>query len=98
LAFSPDGSLLASARVDGTAQVWELSNGRPLFTFAGHTSGVQAVAFSPDGNRLYSLGRDGMVRAWDLSSGAGGAWLNLAYEGAQSISYSQRDAAGCLEH
>ena len=52
VAFSPDGTLLASAGADHTIRLWNVeksvsSIGRVLI---GHTDQVSEVAFSPDGS------------------------------------------------
>mmetsp|Transcript_9880 Transcript_9880/g.24345 ORF Transcript_9880/g.24345 Transcript_9880/m.24345 type:complete len:1001 (+) Transcript_9880:2-3004(+) len=67
VAFSADGSLLASASADTTVR---LSNGRtmdPLGVLRGHRDIVSAVAFSPDGLLLASACYDGQVMLWDPS-------------------------------
>jgi WD40 repeat protein len=69
LAFSPDGSLLASASHDRTVKVWDVSGGKLLRTFRGHTGRVHGVACSPDGRRIASCGSDGSVRVWEPSTG-----------------------------
>jgi WD40 repeat protein/serine/threonine protein kinase len=70
IAFSPDGSLLASAGGEGTVKLWESSSGRPVSTsLVGHTSKAEWVAFSPDGFRLACSGWDGSVRIWDVKTG-----------------------------
>jgi WD40 repeat protein len=70
IAFSPDGSLLASASLDCTIRVWSTTNWANLQTLSGHTNGVASVAFSPDGQKIVSGSIDGTVEIWNWSSGA----------------------------
>jgi WD40 repeat protein len=64
LAFSRDGSRLASASHDKTIKVWDVASGKELLDLAGHDHWVQTVAFSPDGHTLASGGQDNTVRLW----------------------------------
>ena len=59
VAWSPDGTRLATAGDDGTVRVWDAATGAPPRTLTGHTGGVRAVALVPDGTRLASAGDDG---------------------------------------
>ena len=69
VAFSPDGSLIASAFRDDTIHFWNgftgETSGEPL---TGHEGGVRCVAFSPDGSLVASGGVDGTIRIWDVQT------------------------------
>ncbi|KAL7819211.1 hypothetical protein V8C44DRAFT_131410 [Trichoderma aethiopicum] len=51
LAFTPDGTQLASGSSDGTARVWDTETGTCIRTFSCHDH-VLDMAFSPDGKYL----------------------------------------------
>jgi WD40 repeat protein/tRNA A-37 threonylcarbamoyl transferase component Bud32 len=69
VAFSPDGTRLASASKDGTAKLWAITTGQELCTLKKHMGPVWGVAFGPDGKRLASAGGDKTVRLWDADTG-----------------------------
>jgi WD40 repeat protein len=70
VAFSPDGSLLASACDDGNVRLWNPATGHERWMLVGHTVAVNSVAFSPAGDLLASASSDGTVRVWDPTTGA----------------------------
>ncbi len=69
LAWSPDGTHIASASADHTVQIWEVNSGRPKLFYNGHSDVVWCVAWSPDGTRLATGSRDHTVQVWDAQTG-----------------------------
>jgi WD40 repeat protein len=69
LAFNPDGTLLATSDPKGEIRLWQVSDGKQLMTYKGHTSWVRSVTFSPDGQTLASGSEDQTIRLWDVYSG-----------------------------
>ena len=69
LAFSPDGTLFATAGRDWTIRLWDVATGGPLGHPLRHDGRVRAVAFSPDGMLLAAASMDERVQLWDVASG-----------------------------
>jgi len=61
MAFSADGSLLASALDTGRVRLWNSSTGQEVQNL-GHTGPVKAVAFSADDSLLASASSGETVR------------------------------------
>jgi WD40 repeat protein len=72
LAFSLDGTILASASVDQTIRLWNVANRQCVRTLVGHITHVFSLSFTPDGNFLASGGYDltGTIRLWSVASGS----------------------------
>ena len=72
LAFTPDGTALASAggqTEDFTINIWEIASGQEIAILAGHSDNVWGVAFSPDGQMLASVSSDKTAKIWDWRNG-----------------------------
>jgi serine/threonine protein kinase/WD40 repeat protein len=65
VAWSPDGTRLATGANDNTIRIWDAETFETLLVLRGHESYVHDVAWSPDGTQLASASGDGTVRLWD---------------------------------
>jgi WD40 repeat protein len=70
VAFSPDGTLIASPSLDGIV-LWEVASGEEYLVLPTPTDTHDDynVTFSPDG-RIVAVGRmEGIVNLWDVATG-----------------------------
>ena len=64
VAWSPNGSLLATASADNGGRIYRADTGA-LVTFLGeHSNQVVGVGFSPDGASVVTASLDGSARIW----------------------------------
>ncbi len=66
VAYSPDGTALASGSRDGTVRIWSLTAPHNRVVLQGHTGWVNAVAYSPDNRWLASADNNGTIILWNL--------------------------------
>jgi WD40 repeat protein len=65
VAYSPDGTMIASGDSDGTTKVWRSADGMLLRTFPGR---AEFVKFTPDGKQLVAADT-GLARVWQIADG-----------------------------
>jgi len=74
VAFSPDGTRVASADYRGVIHVTDHA-GEAVHTLRAEAGGpINAVVWAPDGSALYSAGYDGRIRRWSAEGEPAGSW------------------------
>ncbi|TDD31703.1 hypothetical protein E1287_25445 [Actinomadura sp. KC06] len=70
-AFSPDGTILATADATGWITLWRMADRTTIGQLHHDVGGMQIpMAFRPDGTTLASGGLDGTVRLWSVADKA----------------------------
>ena len=89
LAFSPDGTQLASGGGDTTVRLWNAtSNDEPTILHQYHEGWVNVLAFSPDGKMLASGSTDKTVLLSDTTTGKLLAALTGHINGITALTFS----------
>jgi WD40 repeat protein len=69
LAWSPDSKEIAIAGRARTVQICNVSSGKNVLTYTGHSAEVDAVSWSPNGKYIVSGSWDHTARVWDAKTG-----------------------------
>jgi WD40 repeat protein len=75
VAFSPDGSLIATGGETGAIELWRASDGALLLSIP-YTASVHNVHFSPSGAQLITGGVDQRATVWNIPAGTAALTLN----------------------
>jgi WD40 repeat protein len=81
VAFSPDGTLLATGADDGSVRLYDVADPahpRRLVTVHGSGNSVYTVAFAPDGKTVAAASLDNEVWLWQVTGSGSAASLTSA--------------------
>lgn len=70
VAFSPDGSLVATGTADNRVWLWNVEDSQKLWNSEPYDSPITSVAFSPEGHIVASGSDDGTVRLLRANDGS----------------------------
>ncbi|CAA7270747.1 unnamed protein product [Cyclocybe aegerita] len=66
--FDPTGRFIAAARLNGSAEVWDLETRAPIRWYDGHVKTITSIDWSRNSRYLLTSAKDWNVLIWDLSS------------------------------
>ena len=96
VAFAPrDGKILATGSPDGLVRLWDVSNGRELYTLQAsakgtpnQSQGIESLHFSTDGQFLATACHDGTLKVWETATGREVWRRERAENGLSAVAYS----------
>jgi RNA polymerase sigma factor (sigma-70 family) len=91
VAFSPDGTWLASGGFDRHVRLWDPKTGKEVRTLLGPPRGVWALAFSARGKLLAGAGLDKVVYLWDPATGKEVGRLQGFAEDVKVLAFAPRE-------
>jgi WD40 repeat protein/serine/threonine protein kinase len=88
IAYSPDGSRIATAAADRTVKLWDAVPRDEPPTLMGHEAPINSVAVSPDGRQIVSADRDGAIRLSNIGDYSDSRVLGSHVTRCNSVSFS----------
>jgi WD40 repeat protein len=96
LAFSPDGSRLAAASVDGNVCLWDSESHNLLASYpTNYIDRMSSITFSSDGKYMISSSINGVTHTWNATNGKS---INTHKSSAILLSDSNEHAAFNANH
>ena len=89
LAFTPDGTTLASASLDRTVRLWDVAARKEREPALLHPNMVWALGFSPDAKTLATAGSDFIAKLWDTKTWTEEATLPTG-NGARALAFAPK--------
>lgn len=68
VAFSPDGTTVATGSFDNSVRIWNTEDSKIKTTLKGHNEWILSVAFSRNGDVLASGDAEGIIKLWDITT------------------------------
>ena len=88
LAFSPNGTQLASGSKDNTIRLWDNASDSKPIVLQKHTGWTNVLAFSPNGKMLASGSTDKTVQLWNTDTGEPMATFTGHLNGINALAFS----------
>lgn len=98
--LSPDGKTAVNVLMyhpRGTIKVWDIQEGKFLYTLKGHEHWIRYVVFSPDSRIMASGGVDIAISLWDVKTGKRLRTLTTSAEHPNQV-YRRRPEQALLEN
>jgi len=85
VAWSDDGTRLASSSRDKSAKVYDGATGELLSSYLGHGAAVRGISILADQKQVVSVGTDNKLHRWDVEGATKVAEVNVGGEGYKLI-------------
>merc|ERR1711988_1241692 len=69
VAFSQQGTHVATGSMDNTAKIWDVETGQQIASLEGHTAEIVSLSFNTDGDRILTGSFDNTAKIWEVRTG-----------------------------
>jgi len=78
VAFSPDGTTVASLGADGVVKLWDVSGTKEGATLRVPGTAIVGLGYGPDGKTLVTVTANGLIKVWDATTAREKSTVRLA--------------------